>query len=170
MTGPVFGAEIIRYFIGFLMLAAGLGKLRTFAQFRANLVTSFGATTLQSTWLAPAVVMLELLAAALVLGPFSGMGMLAALLMLGTFTLVLSYKFFTESIVRCSCFGEAGRAVSGIDLLRNGLVLAAVAVHFMLGQAASLPLTASVLAAALATLLCVVAIELHDIVTLLLGH
>ncbi len=169
MTGSAFGAEIIRYFIGFLMLAAGLGKLRTFAQFRANLVSSFGATTSQSTWLAPTVVMLELLAAALVLGPYSQTGMLASLFMLGSFTVVLSYKFFTESIVRCSCFGEAGRAVSSIDLLRNALVLAAIALQFTLSHAA-LPLTASVLAAALATLLCVVAIELHDIVTLLHRH
>ncbi len=167
MTGPAFGAEILRYFIGFLMLAAGLGKLRTFTQFRANLVSSFGATALQSTRLAPAVVMLELLAAALVLGPFSRTGMLASLLMLGIFTVVLSYKFFSESIVKCSCFGEAGRAVSGIDLLRNGAVLAAIALYFALGQAAGLPLTVSILAAALATFLCVAAIDMHDIVTLL---
>lgn len=170
MTAPVFGAEIIRYFIGFFMLAASVGKLRSFTDFRANLVTSFGASTAHSALLAPAVVMLELAAAAMVLGPFSRAGMLASLLILGSFTAVLSYRFFTESVVKCSCFGEAGRAVSAFDLLRNVLVLAAIAAYFSMASAGSLPLTASILAAALATFLCVAAIELHDIATVLLRY
>lgn len=170
MSLSLFGAEIIRYFIGFLMLAASVGKLRTFADFRANLVTSFGASTVQSALLAPTVVILELTAAAMVLGPFSQAGMLASLLILGAFTVVLSYRFLTESVVKCSCFGEAGRAVSAFDLLRNVLVLAAIGAYLNLGSAGDLPLTASILAAALATFLCMMAIELHDIATLLLRY
>jgi len=167
MTPASFGMEIIRYFVGFLMLAAATGKLRTLADFRANLTSSFGVGAAFSAALAPAIIVLELAAAVLVLGPWSTTGMLASLLMLGLFTLVVCYKFFTQSVVKCSCFGEAGRSVSGIDLLRNGVVLVSIIAYLYQGGGVTVGLAAAILAAALAALLCVIAIEAHDIVTLL---
>lgn len=167
MIADVFVSEILCYFIGFLMLAAATGKLRTFTQFRSNLDTSFGLGPAVSVVLAPAVVAAEFVVAALVLGLSSWGGMLASLLMFCAFTIIVSYKFFTQSVVKCSCFGEAGRSVSGFDLLRNVLVIVSIAVYLSLAGGVGLPLEASILAAGLASILCVVAIEFHGIASLL---
>jgi hypothetical protein len=170
MTTTLFVAEVLRYFIGFLMLAAATGKLRTFADFRANLAASFGMSAALSSMLAPAIVVAECAVSVLVLSAFSRSGMLASLLMLCAFTAVISYKFFTQAVVKCSCFGEAGRSVSGFDLLRNLLVILSIAVYLLIAAGAGLPLQMAVLAAALASILCVMAIEFHDIVTMLVKN
>lgn len=170
MTTALFAAQILRYFIGFLMLAAAAGKLRSFADFRANLTASFGVSRAHSALLAPAVVVAECLVAAMLPSVFDRTGMLAALLMLCAFTAVVSYRFFTQGVVKCSCFGEAGRPVSGYDLLRNLIVILSIVLYLSLAAGPGLPLHASILAAALAALLCVMAIEFHDIVTLLVEY
>ena len=167
MSTGFFIAEILRYFIGFFMLAAALGKLRTFAQFRANLSTSFSMPARLANLLAPGVVSAEFAAAVMILGGAAKPGMMAALAMLAAFTAFVSYKFVTESVVKCSCFGEAARSVSGFDLLRNLLTIAAAGAHLTLAGGAALPLGAALLAAGLATILLVAAIEFHDIATLL---
>lgn len=167
MSTAFFVAEVLRWFAGFLMLAAAGGKLRTFGQFRANLTSSFGMPAPLAALLAPAVVAAEAGAAALILGGAPRPGMLAALVMLGAFTALVSYKFFTESVVKCSCFGEAARSVSGFDLLRNLLAIGAIGAWLALATGSALPLSAAVLAAGLASILLVAAIEFHDIATLL---
>lgn len=167
MSTGLFVAEVLRYFIGFFMLAAGAGKLREFAQFCANLVASFGMPERAARLLAPAVVAAEFGAAALILGGAANTGMVAALAMLAAFTAVVSYKFFTESVVKCSCFGEAARSVSGFDLLRNLLAIAAAIAYLAIAGASPMPIPVALLAAGLATLLLVAAIDFHDIASLL---
>lgn len=166
MTIVDFIAEILRYFIGFFLLAAAIAKLRTYAGFHGALVRSFGVRAALASAIAPAVIALEALIAALVLGLSSQAGMRASLLMFSTFCAILGYKFFTQSAVSCGCFGEQ-RVVSGLDLLRNVFVLLSIAACLALGSAVAMPVHASILAAALASILCVGAIEFHDIVTLL---
>lgn len=170
MTSAIFLSEILRYFVGFLLLAAVFGKLRSFAQFRSNLHTSFGVRPGLDAVLAPVLIAAELGVAVLVLTLFSRVGMAAALLMFLAFTALLSYKFFTQSVVKCACFGGKERPVSGYDLLRNLLVCAAIAVYLNLTASAGLALEPAILAIALASLLCTIAIEFHLIVYLLVEN
>lgn len=170
MLAP-FAVVLLRCFVGLLLLAAAAGKARHYAAFRNSLGELLGTRAGWRAWLAPAIVGAELLVAALALGPAPHIGMPAALLMFGTFTAFIAYKFFTESVVRCSCFGEAARPTSGYDLLRNVLVLLAIAAYLMLaGSAVALAVPALALALGLAVLLCVVAISFHEIVSLLVNY
>jgi uncharacterized membrane protein YphA (DoxX/SURF4 family) len=168
LTPQVFIAEILRYFVGLLLLTAAVAKLRGFENFRANLTASFGVGAAHSQVLAPAVMLAELAVGALVLGVSMRIGLWCALLMFCLFTALLAYKFYTQSVVRCGCFGEAERSLSGFDLLRNVLVIAAIGAGLALGrQDAGVPPHAALLAVALATLACVVAVHFHEMVSLL---
>ncbi len=165
----VLGAEVLRCFIGFLLLAACFGKLRTFDDFRANLATSFGVPAHLGALLAPGIVGLELLLAAMVLGPFARAGMTASLLLFCVFSLLLAWKLARDGVVRCNCFGEVGRSLSGHDLLRNLLVVAAIALFLALPANDDPALPLRVLAAGLAAILAVLAIGFHEVMHLLKG-
>lgn len=166
-TLPVFVAEMLRYFVGLLLLAAAVAKLRGLDSFRENLTASFDIGAAHSRILAPAVVLAELAVAALVLGGAVRAGLWAALLMFCVFTALLGYKFHTHGAVRCACFGGAERSLSGLDLLRNVLVIGAIGAGLALAHDASMPPHAVILAIALATLACVLAVHFHEIVRLL---
>ncbi|NVD73619.1 hypothetical protein HUX88_24215 [Duganella sp. BJB1802] len=165
-TGQFLG-EILRYFVALLMLAAATAKLRDLAGFRDNLASLFGMGPALRALAAPAVVAAELAVAALLLGGLARAGLLAALLMLGVFTALVGYKFYTQSVVRCGCFGEAERSLSGLDLLRNALVMAAIGAGLALPAGFAPPWHVAVLAASLGCLACVVAVHFHEIVHLL---
>ncbi len=162
-------AETLRLFTAFLLLAAVAGKLRTFTAFRDNLVSSFGMSPAASRLTAPAVAAAEGLTAVIVLGLAPRPGMWAALLMFALFTALLAYRFIKDDVVRCSCFGEAERSLSGLDLLRNLLVLAAIAAYLALPATTGADAAAhmTLLGAGLASILMVAAIGFHDIVHLL---
>ena len=164
---PVFVAGMLRYFVGLLLLAAAVAKLRGFDGFRENLATSFDIGAARSRMLAPAVVLAELAVAALVLGGAVRVGLWAALLMFCAFTALLGYKFHTHGAVRCACFGGAERSLSGLDLLRNVLVIGAIGAGLALPHDGGMPPHAAILAIALATLICVLAVHFHEIVRLL---
>ncbi|MES2323851.1 MAG: MauE/DoxX family redox-associated membrane protein [Pseudomonadota bacterium] len=163
----LFVGEILRFFVGFLLLAAAAGKLRAAAGFRLNLETSFGMPAARARMVAPMLIGAEVLVAAMVLGPWNQAGMLAALLMFAAFTLVVTHRFFTQPTVRCSCFGETGRPLSGYDLLRNLLVIGAIAAFLAVAPGAAASWSLMFLAAGLASFMAVAAIEFHGIATLL---
>ncbi len=165
-TGQFLG-EVLRYFVALLMLAAAAAKLRNLAGFRDNLASLFGMGPALRALVAPTVVAAELAVAALLLAGLARAGLLAALLMLGGFTALVGYKFARQSVVRCGCFGEAERSLSGLDLLRNGLVLAAIAAGLALPAGLAPPWHVTLLAVALGCLACVVAVHFHEIVHLL---
>lgn len=168
MSAPLaaFLADIARCLIGMLLLAAAAGKLRSYRAFRDNLSASFGVPAAGAALAAPALVALEALLAAWLLAWGGPLPMLLSLLLLASLTIVLACRYFTQSVVRCSCFGEAQRPVSQHDLTRNGLVIAVNALYFALPAMAALPWQTSLLAAALAAIACVAAIHFHDIATL----
>lgn len=166
VTLALFGGAILHYFVGLLLLCAAVAKLRTLDSFGANLTQSFGVNGAHSRALALALTLVELWLAVLVLGAATRAGMWGALIMFCLFTAVLGYKFYTQSVVRCGCFGEAERTLSGFDLVRNCMVIAAICAGLMLGSA-SLPLTAALLAGALAGVACVVAMHFHEMASLL---
>lgn len=159
-------ADMARYVIAWLLLAAAVGKLRSYSEFRGNLATSFGLPPAIAAFAAPALVAAELLLAGWLLAGGAQLPMLLSLLLLGTLTAVLVYRYFTHSMVRCSCFGEAARPVSHYDLLRNLLVVGINGAYCALAQETALPAASAVLAAGLASIVCVAAISLHDIATL----
>jgi uncharacterized membrane protein YphA (DoxX/SURF4 family) len=159
-------SDIARCCIALLLLAAGVGKLRSYAAFRGNLATSFSLPPAAAAWAAPALVMTELLLAGWILAGGTHLPMLLSLLLLSTLTAVLAWRYFTHSVVRCSCFGEAARPVSQYDLLRNVLAVGINGAYCALAQAATVPVATTVLAAGLAAIACVAIISLHDIATL----
>lgn len=108
----------------------------------------------------------ELLLAGWLLAGGTYLPMLLSLLLLSTLTGVLAWRYFTHSVVRCSCFGEAARPVSQYDLLRNMLAVGINGSYFALAQETALPVATSLLAAGLAAIVCVALISLHDIATL----
>ena len=176
MTAAPYTAEVFRCFTAMLLLAAAVGKLRTLAEFRQNLTESFGASVHAARVLAPAIAAGELLlACAIAAGhamPGSGgiayAAMAGALALFALFTALVARKYIEEGIVRCSCFGEAGRSVSPFDLLRNVLVMACIAFYLAYagGPPALVP-EAWFLAAGLAAFLTVLAVEFHEIAMLL---
>jgi hypothetical protein len=159
-------ADTARYCIALLLLAASVGKLRSYGDFRANLATSFGVPPAAASLAAPALVMAELLLSGWLLAGGTHIPMLLSLLLLGTLTAILTWRYFTHSVVRCSCFGEAARPVSQYDLLRNVLAVGINGAYFALAQETALPVATAVLAAGLAAIVCVATISLHDIATL----
>lgn len=68
------------------------------------------------------------LAVALTLVTFPGWGGVVAFALLSGFTVYLAGLVRSGRAVPCACFGSAGdRAVSSVDLVRNGLLLGAAA-------------------------------------------
>lgn len=165
-----FIAVVLRCFTAMLLAAAVAGKLRSFSGFRSSLADSLGLGAVWSKVLAPAVVAGELLAAVMIVGPAPRSGMLAALAMFAAFTAFIGYKYFTQSVVRCSCFGASSRPVSGYDLLRNLLVIIAILAWLALAANVVLSPAAFILACGIASVLCVAAIGFHDIAILIVRY
>jgi hypothetical protein len=170
MTVTLFVADAIRYTAGLLLACAALGKGFSLAAFRANLHDGFHLPLRAAAALAPVVVLTEAtLALAILSGQDSARPALgAAFLLLLLFTLVLAHRFLQEGMIRCACFGEPERAVSSLDLLRNALMLMAIAAWLMLPPAAGAE-TLRPLSAAMAVLWTMALIGLHDIVSILHG-
>ena len=122
-------AVVVRLLVGMVFLLAVAGKLRAPARFRANLTESMGVPPALGVVLTPAVMLAEAALALMLLGDMQArtFAMPAALLLLIGFSCFVGYKYVTADSVRCSCFGEADRPLSVYDLLRNGLLIGAIA-------------------------------------------
>lgn len=166
-----FLAETCRCLLAWVLLAAALSKLRALAAFRHNLQESFAVPPGASAPLAWAIVGAELLlAAGCASAPAPGYGAMALTLALfAGFTAVLAYRYWSTGLVRCACFGEAGRPVSSYDFLRNALLMAALVVYLACaGEAAALDSPLRWLAAALALPAALLAVHLHEVASVLL--
>lgn len=172
MSAAPFFADVLRLMAALLLLAAAYGKWQALGQFRANLADSFGIAPARAAWLAPAIAGSELgLALGLAAGGATGQAALAgALALFLAFTAVVAWKYATEDSVKCSCFGDADRAVSGFDLARNLAIIAALAFSLAHGgtSAAAGGWQADICALGVATLLAVVLAKLHEIMMLLM--
>jgi hypothetical protein len=166
VSAGLFAAEIVRCFIAWWWLAAVVGKLRTWPHFRDALGSSFGLAPAAAAAVAPAVVLVETLAAVMVSGTARPAGMLASLVLMAGFTSALGYQFYTRAIVRCSCFGESVRPLSGYDVTRNLLVVLTIAAWLVLAPPGALPAGEMLVAAGLGAWLCVAALNFHDVVAL----
>ncbi|MEW6372118.1 MAG: MauE/DoxX family redox-associated membrane protein [Pseudomonadota bacterium] len=166
MSMQLFVAEIVRHFVAWWWLAAVLGKLRSWPGFRTELATSFGVPPAAAALAAPLLILAELVAASMVIGVAHPAGMVLSLALMGSFTAVLGYQFLARGIVRCSCFGESVRPLSGYDVLRNLLVVAAMLAWLVLAPAGRLPFGETLVAAGMGAWLCVAAVHFHDLVVL----
>jgi len=71
-------------------------------------------------------------------------GGVAALVMLGAFSLVLTRAIRTGVRAGCNCFGQTrGQPVSGVDLVRNTLLAALAAAALLAARPVTLSLTAA---------------------------
>lgn len=167
MAACAFLAEVLRCFTGWLLLAAAVGKLRAGRDFHRNLGELLGVAETHRRRLALLIVAAEAGIGVPVLlnGAAARGAMIAALCMMTLLTGFVGYKFLREDLVRCSCFGEAARSVSALDLLRNALTIAAIA-YYLMAAGGALAGAAAALAAALGVILALVAIALHDAVML----
>jgi hypothetical protein len=172
MSATVFFAEALRLTAALLLIGAAWGKWRAPGQFRDNLIATFGLAPALAAWLAPGIAGIEfVLAAGLMAGGATGqLAVAGTLLLLTVFTLVVGWKYATEDIVKCSCFGDNDRSVSGFDLMRNLALIAAIVFCLAAGGAgaAGIGWQATVCAAGVATLLAVVLANFHEIMMLLL--
>ena len=171
MSAAVFSALALRLAAALLLLAAAWGKGRALGQFRDNLAATFGTGPALAALLAPGIAGAEvLLAAGLLAGGAPGQAALAGSLLLFTlFTAAVAWKYATEDIVKCSCFGDADRSVSGFDLARNLAIIAGIGFSLAVGSGtADVSWQAMFCAAGVATLLAVVLAAFHEIMMLLL--
>lgn len=170
MNATSFLAEAFRFFVSFLLLAAAIGKVKTFLAFQANLSSSFGLTQQASKLVAPTVIATELLFSCLILCPFpvNNVGMALSLAMFLVFTSVVARQYFKDGIVKCSCFGEDDRSVSAYDLLRNVLTMICILYYLLYAnQHLSLTLPLQFLSVGIGLILTILAIEFHKIFFLL---
>lgn len=113
---------VVRYALGIVLAAAVVGKLRSFAPFRASLA-DFGLGRRAAGVAAPAIVALEGLVAAAALGPVPGLAVAVAGVLLGvSFTAAQTYLLATGRPAACHCFGKREH-VSMWTWGRAGLVL-----------------------------------------------
>lgn len=169
MSGAALLAATLRLTAALLLLAAGWGKWRALGQFRGNLAATFGAGKAVAALLAPGIAGAEvLLGAALLYGAAGRAALAGSLLLFTVFTAVVAWKYATEDTVKCSCFGDADRSVSGFDLARNLAVIGAIACSLGLDAAGVGSWQAALCAAGVATLLAVLLANFHEIMMLLL--
>ncbi|NZA25409.1 hypothetical protein H0E84_03360 [Luteimonas sp. SJ-92] len=169
MTFAAYLSEVFRFFAAFFLLLAGLGKIRFYKDFRGNLSESFGLSAGLSAAIAPLTIIAEVLVALTILvsNRSAYPGMVSALIMLCIFTGLISFKFLKDGAVKCSCFGEAARPVSGYDLARNLALIACIFFYlFAADESAGLSLETGLLVAALSLIPTVIAVEFHEIATL----
>lgn len=171
MSMLVYITEIIRITTGFLFLAGAIGKLRHYSDFTSNLTSSFHVSPSLSRLLAPSLIILEAMLAMIVLSNTTKtpQAMYAALLLLLFFTVIITYRYLSESSVKCSCFGEASRPVSIYDLCRNLIVISLLTFyHFAASSMLDTDLKTIALLGASAFLLTMLLIYFHDTMILLL--
>lgn len=161
-----------RWTIGITFVVSAAGKLASMTSFRAA-ITDF--EVLPARWVRPAgtmTVLLELLAALLVLlgGPVLLAGFALACLLLIGFSLLLARSLRRRAAVRCNCFGRTERPITGYDLVRNGILIGigVLGGWLWLADGGGLPPIGLLLAGGLlAGTLVALASNLHDIVELL---
>lgn len=170
-------AEICRWFVLMALLAAAVGKSLRFASFRESVGEGFPVLGRSGAPMAAAVIVgAEWLAAGLILigGTVSRIGVLLALALFVSLTLVVTVVLAKGMSVRCNCFGASQQRISGFDLGRNLLFIAAAcgALRFApfpadAGVSGGLPLAAALPIATIALMLLHLSLHLRDLAHLM---
>lgn len=164
MGYELFLAEVIRFYLGFILFAAAWGKCRTYSYFKQQLTESFRIPAVYSRLLAPGVLVLEWGLSLIILATGHKVAIIVAGGLFSLLSVVLLYRYFATGMIKCSCFGEKERPVTDYDLLRNGLVIMAFMAFFCLDNPASeMAVQWLFFSASLAVLLVLITINLSDI-------
>jgi uncharacterized membrane protein YphA (DoxX/SURF4 family) len=122
-------AFVLRLGLGGLLIVAGALKARAPVAF-ATEIANYQLVPAVAPYVAAILPVLELvIGAALIVGPraWRRAAALAALGMLATFTVAVASAYFRRINIDCGCFGTGGGPITGLTLLRNGVLMAAAA-------------------------------------------
>jgi hypothetical protein len=130
----VYLAEACRWFVMIALLFAALGKSLHFQPFRDSLGDAFpGFGRVGALVCAVAILAGEWLAGLLILagGEAARIGLLLALVLFLALTAAVSSVLARGLSIRCNCFGASRQPITGLDVVRNLLFIAAtgVALH-----------------------------------------
>jgi hypothetical protein len=173
----VYLAETCRLFVLLALLAAAIGKSMYFRRFRDSLHEAFPTLGLGGAMLVAAAILIGEWSAGLLMlagGAASRMGLLLASCLFAGLTAVVALVLAKGLSIRCNCFGASQRRISGYDLMRNLLFIAAAGLG-LYGASANgdggvlggFALAAYVPMVALALILLQLCISLREIVHLL---
>lgn len=135
MSVDVAVAETCRWLVLLALLAAVIGKSLHLRRFRESLEQGFPAIGRRGARLAAGAILAGEGAAGLLMlvgGEASRIGLVMALALFVSLTAVVVGVLATGGTVRCNCFGAGEQRLSGFDLARN-LVFIAAAVVGLLG-------------------------------------
>lgn len=124
----VYFAETCRLFVLIALLAAAIGKTANFRRFRDSLDDAFPVLRRDGAMLVAAAILIGEWSAALLMlagGASSRVGLLLASGLFVFLTAVVAMVLAKGLSVRCNCFGASQRRISGYDLARNLLFIAA---------------------------------------------
>ncbi|MGW4685613.1 MauE/DoxX family redox-associated membrane protein [Streptomyces sp. NPDC004244] len=126
MTSALLFGQLV---LASVFTVSSVPKIRGFAAFRAHVEATVRLPRGSSGPLAALAVAAEVLTAATFLHPGTARaGSVTALVLLAGFTVYLARLIAQGSGAPCGCSGSGGgQAASGVDLLRNGLLLAMAA-------------------------------------------
>ncbi len=171
MTTLMVTSEIIRFYIGFILLASAWGKTKTYHQFIDNLITSFHIKAIFSQFLGPMIILLEWVLAIILITQLMNINltMIICLALFSSFTVVLIYLFMKHEIVKCNCFGEAQRPITHLDLMRN-LILIGAALFYVINTPNNILLAdqVTILIACVALIITIMSIHFHELILLLI--
>lgn len=155
-------AALCRFYIVVTLVAAVAGKAADLGFFRETLVAMFRLDDRAAGAAALAVVGAEAaIALTLVVVPWAGM--VGALALFASFWLVILAALVRRRPLVCNCFGGRARPISGLDLVRNGALVAACVWFLLVPPAAALAPALWLLLAGLALILFLVSIGLDEI-------
>ena len=128
-------SEACRLYLVLVLVASSAGKARAIGRFAETLEALVHLPAPWSRSAAVAIAGLELLVALALLagGPVAHHGMAAALALFLAFTAVLLVALARRRDVSCNCFGASDHPISGWDVVRNLLLIAACATGLLLG-------------------------------------
>ena len=134
----VYLSEACRLWVLLVLAAAVAGKAAARQDLADTIAALFPLRDRGARVAAVLVLAVEGLSALLLLagGAWARAGMAAALALFLAFTAVLLVALVQRKAVRCTCFGGRGHPISAWDLLRNGALIAACAVHLRQGPLA----------------------------------
>ncbi|MDQ3288588.1 MAG: hypothetical protein M3Q42_10095 [Pseudomonadota bacterium] len=163
-------AELCRWFVAVVLLAAAVAKIADLTGFAASLSNGFSVPDVLSRPLAVGIVGAESVAAAGLAagGESARWAAVVALLLLVVFSLAIGTVLLMKRRVSCRCFGASTQTLSTVDLGRNAIYIAAAAGYLWL-EAGRAPggLAAHLMLALGAGLCFLVSISMQDIRNLL---
>lgn len=158
-------ASLCRLYILVALVAAVAGKAADLGFFRETLAEMFRLGDRAARAASLTVIGVEAaIAFALVAAPRPGM--MAALALFASLWLVILVALARRRPLVCNCFGGRARPISGLDLVRNGALVAACGWFLLAPPAAAVAPAAWLLLAGVALILFLVSTSLDEIAQL----